>query len=180
MIFEYIDQLNLIAFFIHSDRFKKRNLSSCLLPAPKMHQHLIVNASDRVGCKPASIVRFKRIRCFQKSIYKAYGPNNAYDPNNAYKYELRPKSEFHPQETLLALRPCMGCLGCPFQVIRLDLLPIPPRQDGAPGPTGTKASLCIACAKTVQQSHDKGKKDAQIVGSLASLSYLCSNFAAHP
>ena len=127
----------------------------------------------------------------------------SYDPNKAYgqithtvqqrftaQQRIRPKqrvqirtaskSEFHPQGTLLALRPCRSCLGCPFQVIRFDLLPIPPGQDGDLGRPGPKASLCIACAKTVQQSHDKGKKDAQIVGSLASLSYLCSNFAAHP
>ena len=101
-------------------------------------------------------------------------------PKQRVQIRTASKSEFHPQGILLALRPCMGCLGCPFQVIRLDLLPIPTGQDGDPGPTGPKASLCIACAKTVQQSHDKGKKDAQIVGSLASLSYLCSNFAAHP
>lgn len=69
----------------------------------------------------------------------------------------------------------LSVLGDPFRFTS-----DPDRARRRLGPTGPKASLCIACAKTVQQSHDKGKKDAQIVGSLASLSYLCSNFAAHP
>lgn len=123
-------------------------------------------------------------------LNKAYGPkacglnnaygSNVYDPNNAYKYELRPKKRVSPTRDSPGASSLYGLFGLSVLGDPFRFAPDPARARRRLGPTGPKASLCIACAKTVQQSHDKGKKDAQIVGSLASLSYLCSNFAAHP
>ena len=72
LIFNNIDQTDLVAFLIRSDRVIKIHISCCFLPCPEVHQQFILNASGGIAGKPYPLGFIKRIHRLDQTD-RSYG-----------------------------------------------------------------------------------------------------------